>query len=174
MKKIILAFTTFFLFQCEKDTLELNENVSELQHDSDKNLRVNINKDSDGFLELGEKIINPYSIPNMEKALKSLKDKKIDTKDFKVKENYVYVKVLPRNEAEFNLLNSDNEIDLFEYPLDYIIKKQGNKYHDPSLKNSNYTWLYCAVPITKTFDKKLKVEELEKLYLPFGNGKNDE
>jgi hypothetical protein len=98
----------------------------------------------------------------------------MDTKDFKIKENYLYVRVLPSNESEFNKVNSDTEIDLFEYPLDYTIKKRGNKYHDPSLKDSNYTWLYCAVPITKTFDKNLKVEVLEKLFLPFGNGKDDE
>lgn len=174
MKRLILIFATLFLFQCEKDTIGLTESVKNLTQDTDKNLRVNVSRDSDGFLELGEKIVNPYSIPNMEKALKSLKEKKMDTKDFKIKENYLYVRVLPSNESEFNKVNSDTEIDLFEYPLDYTIKKRGNKYHDPSLKDSNYTWLYCAVPTTKAFDKNLKVEVLEKLFLPFGNGKDDE
>jgi hypothetical protein len=48
-------------------------------------LRVNVSRDSDGFLELGEKIVNPYSIPNMEKALKSLKEKKWILKILKLK-----------------------------------------------------------------------------------------
>lgn len=63
---------------------------------------------------------------------------------------------------------------MFEYPLDYEIKKQGNKYKDKTLGNSDYTWLYCAVPTKKAFDKSLKVEVLEELFLPFGNGREDE
>jgi hypothetical protein len=174
MKKLLLICLTLFLFQCEKDNLKSIQNVNIVEDELTKNSRLQVNKDSDAFLELGEKIINPYSIPNMEKALQSMKDKKKDIKDFKIKENYLYVRILPENEEEFNIVNTDKEIDLYEYPLDYKIKKQGNKYKDPTLKNSNYTWLYCAVPITKVFDKRLKLEVLEKLFLPFGNGKDDE
>lgn len=173
MKKLILILSTLFLFQCEKDNLNSYTLVNHNGQSSDKSLRISGDKDSDDFLELGEKIINPYTISNMERALEILKIKKIDTKNIHIKANYLYVRILPKNEEEFNIVNSDSEIDLFEYPLDYKIKKQGNKYKDPSSKDSNYTWLYCAIPITKEFDKKIKVEILEKLYLPFGNGKED-
>jgi hypothetical protein len=59
-------------------------------------------------------------------------------------------------------------------PLDYEILKQGNKYKDKTVITNKFTWIYCAVPISKKFDAKIKIEILDELYLPFGNGKEKE
>jgi hypothetical protein len=174
IKKIVLILSTLCLFHCEKDISSIpSQQISE-PLTQNKNLRIDVsNKETDEPLELGEKLINPYSINNMEKSLNILKEKKLAKSDFIVHINYLYVRILPENEEQFKLINSDPELDLFEYPLDYSIAKRGNEYKDPQIKNSDYTWLYCAVPTSKVFDKEINVQVLEQLFLPFGNGKND-
>jgi hypothetical protein len=174
------VFTTmialFFTVACEKPLTdnELLQDDAALSSDESQ-LRKGEKVDySDGELALGEKLTNPYSVKNMKTALQNLRKQSDGFKELKIEPNYFYVRVLPTNEEEFNLINSDESVDVFEYPLDYEIKKQGNKYKDKTLGDSNYTWLYCAVPTKKAFDKSLKVEVLEELFLPFGNGKTDE
>ena len=107
----------------------------------------------------------------MDKALKSLKSKGIKSSLSKIEGNYYYVRLLPKTDDEYNLINSDPSIDIYEYPLDVEIVKQGNKYKDKSVGNNKFTWIYCAVPKNKKFSTKIKIEILDELYLPFGNGK---
>lgn len=169
-----LLVTCFTLFSCQKeDEIQKNNQVQDAST-LRKGERLTREKFTDEQLILGAKLENPYSIKNMEKASKSLKDKGKDIKNIKIIHNYLYVRLLPKNESEFNKINADKSIEIFEYPLDYEIKKQGNKYKDPLLKESKYTWLYCAVPSNKVFDKEIKLEILEYLFLPFGNGKGNE
>ncbi len=166
----------FFAVACEKPLVDnelATDDVATLNGDSQLRKGEKISY-SDGELELGKKLENPYSVKNMKTALQNLRKQSDEFKELKIEPNYYYVRVLPTNEAEFNLINSDESVDLFEYPLDYEIKKQGNKYKDKTLGDTNYTWLYCAVPTKKAFDNSLKVEVLEELFLPFGNGREDD
>lgn len=126
---------------------------------------------SDSDLVLGRKLENPYSTVNMKKAAERLRSKGQDL-PVSIVTNYYYVRFLPSSDEEYDKLNADTTVDLFEYPLDYEIAKQGNSYRDPSLStDAKFTWLYAAIPVEnlKRFD--LKLEVLEELYLPFGNGK---
>jgi pimeloyl-CoA synthetase len=112
IKKIVLILSTLCLFHCEKDISSIpSQQISE-PLTQNKNLRIDVsNKETDEPLELGEKLINPYSINNMEKSLNILKEKKLAKSDFIVHVNYLYVRILPENEEQFKLINSDPELD---------------------------------------------------------------
>lgn len=163
----------FFLFGCEKEKLgESNNSILLYDYLANSNARTTDSKktDSDDEMVLGKKLENPYSLKNMEKAFNSLKGKGLKINLDKIQSNYFYVRLLPKTDDEYNLINSDPSIDTYEYPLDYEILKQGNKFRDKAVGNNKFTWVYCAIPKTKKFDQKIKMEIIDELFLPFGNG----
>jgi hypothetical protein len=110
----------------------------------------------------------------MEIALNSLARKSSKNPIGKIEGIYIYIRILPTTDDQYNLINSDPSIDTYEYPLDYEIVKQGNKYKDKTVSTNKFTWIYCAVPKSKKFGAKIKIEILDELYLPFGNEKETE
>lgn len=168
---LLIPLLILFLIQCDEqsfiETSELDKENNQDFIQSD----IKIGEIPESILLLGEKLENPYKTQNMDKALKSLKSKGKRTPLDEIETNYLYVRFLPKTNEEYNAINGDSTIDTYEYPLDYEIAKAGNKYQDKDLKNEKFSWIYCAIPIEKTFDKNIKMEILEELFLPFGNGK---
>lgn len=175
MKKHFLSAITTFLFitvlGCKEQLIKTIEK-SETPFDqslNNLNARKKLSND-DSEMVLGRKLENPYSIENMKKAYLSLKKVDNSIKDYIIKENFLYVRFLPKNKGEFDILNKDESIDIFDYPLDYEIIKVGNRYKDKNLQNEQFSWYYCAIPIDFEFPKNFKYEILDKLFLPKGNG----
>lgn len=168
MKKIIVLILFVTVIQsCHKPEIEI------LPKSLNSSARVDGNRPDEGEMIL-EKVNNPYEIKNMQKALKSLALKNNEAKLLKVEANYMYIRILPKNRDEYNIVNGDSTMDVFEYPLDYKIVKKGNKYKDKSLVNSEFTWMYAAVPISKNLKNNIKTEVIDLLYLTEGNGRDDE
>ena len=156
---------------CDNNVVILEKENESSAFLSKERLSVQV-KYSDSEIILGKKLENPYSVKNMEKAAQSLQSKGLAHIPVDIKTNYYYTRFLPETNEEYDKLNADETIDLFEYPLDYEIVKQGNSYMDKSLpSNAKFTWLYAAISIEKINRYNLKYEILEELYLPFGNGK---
>ena len=106
-----------------------------------------------GIIVLGEKLTNAYSVTNMQAAYTQLKSKKGDSvPTVRVTCTHWYVKLIPRNAAELELLKKDTSLVLFDFPLDYKITRMGSYYHDPArtrhrpnlLLHYNSRWLYLA------------------------------
>jgi hypothetical protein len=121
---------------------------------------------------LGKKLEIPYALNVVERVQNSLKTKNTKYKSIEVKENYYYVRFLPKNAEEYDLINTDSTIHTFDHPLDYEVIKQGNKYKDALLKDSNYQYIYCVIPTDKKV-KQVQMDILERLYIPFGSGGKD-
>lgn len=176
-KKFLVFFfllvIPLIVFNC-KDKFQPDEILRETtfvnSSNSLSNAKINY---SDDEMVLGKKLEIPYKISNVEKSQSSLKTSSKEYKPIKIVENYYYVRLLPKNEEEHNLINSDSTINTFNHPLDYEVVKQGNKYKDPSLKESKYSYIYCVIPVDKKFNG-VKTDILERLYIPFGSGANDE
>ena len=121
--------------------------------------------------KLGEKLENPYSIPIMNKAYKAVKAKFGNLPNVSIKANYRYVRFLPKDNTEFDLLFSleNEDFILFDYPLDYEITQYGDYYHDPSISLDKPTWLYTVVPINYTKPTaiaEIQYQALEDIYIP--------
>lgn len=108
----------------------------------------------------------------MNKALKELA--KTDSRFSKdiVVHNYNYVRIEAQMEETQLAIEDRKDIDLFNYPLDYKIKKTGMKFTENG-KKTPFQVYWAATPTNYKFPEGLDITVLEKLYLPFGNGKED-
>ena len=159
---ILFAILLIGFYSCQKDKENKplsNEEVEMKSTDADK---------TDGFTVLGEQLENPYSIESMNKAYENLKNSGIYTPpDFCIEKTHLYLRFLPRDEKEFELLKESMTLDLYDIPLDYEILVEGNFYHDKSLPDSSITWQYCAIEVDKYTDlPNIHVEILADLYIP--------
>ena len=120
------------LMSCSQDDLDLMRGVdyqygSDLTHDK---------------IVLGDRLENPYKKENMQRAFKSLYPTKADRVDLKTTD--LYVRFLPADEAEYDLLTSLG-LELVDHPMDYDIAVEGDWYHDPQIPEGNVTWQYAVV-----------------------------
>lgn len=109
----------------------------------EEDIQQKIIKDVSTSIKLGQQINDPYRLENMQQAYynlygNSLKNQLLPT--------HKYIRFLPKNESELDLLKSDTSIVLYDYPLDYEINESEGAYHDASLPDTCITWQYTVVP----------------------------
>ncbi len=125
--------TALLLTSCSKDGMETGHRLNyeygrDIPHEK---------------IVLGDRLENPYTTENMTRALHSLYPTKADRVE--VKTTNLYVRFLPANEEEFELLK-ELTTDLMDHPLDFDILVEGDWYHDPEISEGNVTWQYAVVP----------------------------
>lgn len=135
------------LTSCSKDFVPKQEEISK-----------------DNQIVLGEKLENPYSLINMQKALDNLANREGLKSVSELQPTHLYVRFLPKDSAEYNSLLKDTTLVLFSYPLDYVVS-EGVNYHDPSLAENQITWQYTKVPTNYVFPS-VEHEVIEELYIP--------
>jgi hypothetical protein len=121
------------------------------------------------MMVLGDQLNNPFTVENMQLAIAGLKNS--DPSMFsqfpeKLNATHYYVRFLPQDETQLEVLLHDTTLLLSDYPLDYEIKSEGTFYHDPALASSDFTYLYSAVPANHQFPSGIKNEILAQLFLP--------
>ncbi len=100
MKKILLFIQFILLFAaCLRDNEIISENDNVTNFPKEQ-------KETDGMMVLREKLENPYSIANMEKAYAELV-KTRGARDFKIETTDLYVRFLPKNSTELSELQKD-------------------------------------------------------------------
>jgi len=155
MKKLMLAILLLLFFACSNDESEMNNDLhtkSEILYEDE--------------IVLGEKLPNPYSVLNMKEALTILKNRGVNTTGIEVETTDVYVRFLPVDTSQLEQLNSNKDIVFFDYPLDYEVLKYGSYYHDPSITENEYTWLYTTVPSDFQYPENIQYEKLEDCFIP--------
>lgn len=153
---VALALLNFLLLtSCLKEDFTPKEpaNVIDASILSDHN-------QTEGAIVLGKKLEDPYALKNMEAAYERLKSSNPNTPDLNIKATHKYLRFLPKDETEWQLLKKDTNLVLYDFPLDQEIVIQGTYYHDPDLPETSITWQYCVVP------KKYEIPNIhhEKLY----------
>ena len=114
------------------------------------------------MIVLGDRLEDPYSVSNVEAALVSLYPSKAGRVDLKPTD--IYVRFLPRTEAEYDRLVSAG-IHLTDHPLDYEIVREGDYYHDPSLDEDAITWQYAVLKPDFNIPKDIPYELLDECYI---------
>lgn len=162
MKKLKLNIAVFLalliaISGCQKDDI-VTEPITETEE----------SQFQEGMIQLGKKLENPYTVENMRKAYQNLSDNQL--KSANVNESYIdvthlYVRFLPKNFEELEVLKQDTTLTLFDFPLDYEIEEGGTYYHDPELPDTTITWQYCAVEKVFSFPN-VQYEVLAELFLP--------
>jgi len=118
---------------------------------------------------LGNKLVNAYSVDNMKIAYNNLKARnavnaEIVT-DFEINASHLYVRFLPTDSADTELLRNDTTLELFDYPLDYEMLQDGSYYHDPAIPDNKPTWQYTTVPVDYNFPD-VQYEIIESCFIP--------
>ena len=94
------------------------------------------------MIVLGGRLDNPYTTANVRRAYKAVYPTKsedaVNTTDY-------YVRFLPKNQAEFDLIASLG-VEMLDHPVDYEVISEGDYYHDPSVPDTDITWQYAVVP----------------------------
>lgn len=112
---------------------------------------------------LGAKLTNPYSVKIMQDAADALVQPGYPV--LQIAPTDLYVRFLPKDSADLNILYNIEQLELFDYPLDYEILEEGDYYHDPSLPENSPTWLYTTVKPDYKFPD-VQYEILEECYIP--------
>ena len=145
------AFMLTFMSGCYKDDATSNETT----------------ETTDPLTEtvLGDKLENPYTVENMQKAYDELQEEgaTMSTKSsVEITTTDYYVRFLPANDEELQILENDS-LNLFPYPLDYEIEEEGDYYSDGDTTEGQ--WYYTSVPVDYNFPD-IKYEILADLFLP--------
>ena len=122
----------------------------------------------EGEIRLGEKINSPVTLRNMQRAADSLAQRNgmVLRSATQLEATHLYVRFLPKDSAEYELLVGDTLLDPTPYPWDYELT-EGDSYHDPSLPWDAYQWQYTVVPAEHDLGKyEIDYEVLEELYMP--------
>ncbi|MDO6517773.1 hypothetical protein [Zobellia uliginosa] len=132
--------------------------------------------------KLGEKINNPFTVVNMQKAYNNLiangtVNKQVgsisEMNGVSIQASHYYYRFLPKDSTEYLTLVNDEILDIENEPLDYEIEESGEGYFDPSLNPSlPYSYQYAIFPADYDFPTHIKHEKLEEMYFPLN--KEDE
>jgi len=129
---------------------------------------------NEGMIVLGEKLENPYSLQNMTRAYESLSENgglKSSDKGKEIKPTHLYVRFLPKNREELEMLWAEKKLEFFDYPLDYELLNTGTYYRDPSIPEGKPGWMYTVVPAGFKFPA-VEYELIEECVIPKEENKN--
>lgn len=149
---LFLCFS-FVIWSCQKDDALNPLNVIKADGSETDEEEV-----YDGLTVLGAQEANPYSTQNMRYAYNVLvSEGDIQPGIVPMDATHLYIRTRPTSEEELNSILSCNDLDLFDYPLDYEIVSQGTYYHDPTIPDSEYTYIYTVIPMGYPFPATYEV-----------------
>jgi len=91
------------IIACERNDLPLNDEPLSSEFENNNGMTV-----------LGEKLDNPYSVENMEKAYINLRSSGSETPEIQIETTHLYIRFLPKNYDELSLLKTDSTLILYE------------------------------------------------------------
>ena len=177
-KTLIAIICIVALFQSCKKCAEMPETINQTTS------TIDYKKTAGVAIELGEKKKNAYSIESFMNAYLSLKKKEAQQRKSEnnwssflpdqqtmtqiLVPNTKYLRVLPRNEDEYDALRDQNPTRVFyDFPIEYEITVQGNYYHDPSLPDTQITWQYVVLRNDENISISFQKQTVETdIFLP--------
>lgn len=170
---LIYLILSFSIIACKKDLENSKpEDVQNIPVSTDPTLSYETRAKQP--LILGQQKNNPFSVQNMKIALDSLRAYAKDDDDgsmrlkslseIEVKPTDLYVRFLPLDSNQYKTLMGDTTLTLFDFPLDYEIKQNGDFYHDSTI-TTPYTWQYTTVKPGFTPPTGIKYEVLSELFI---------
>jgi len=165
---VLAILTTAWLFSsCTKD--ESLEGVSAPKKESNQNPDPDLTFRSQGegseatYTTLGARRENPFTVDNMNTAKTNLYGAGAQP----ISPTHRYIKFLPSAPEHLVSLEdweTEEQIPLFDFPLEYEVVAMGEYYIDPGVTDSIYTYQYASIPIG-TGLPDVPFEVIDDLYL---------
>lgn len=105
---------------------------------------------------------DPFAIHNIIKAYENLRAGDPSVPVLHIAPNNLYLRFLPENESEFELLRNDTTLTLYDYPLNADISE--GEFSGVSAQNS-LPYQYCVVPEGKQLPP-VKYELIYEVFIP--------
>ncbi len=126
--------------------------------------------ETDVFQTLGKKLENPYTLKVMQQAWDNIQpglysQGRINDEDLTLEPTHYYIKFMPKTEVEFELLQADTTLDLYNYPLEYEINEGLNNYRDPEIPEGQPNYQYTAFPLHKPIPN-IDYEIISEIFIP--------
>ena len=163
---VALISTVVFHSSCN-DKEELLTSEPEFDQNSISSLTTG--EEAEELMEFAPPSENPYTIPNMQRALDSLSkvnENECDLTLFDIRITHKYIKFKPQDSAQYGLLIQDTTLELFDYPLDRKLIKAGTYYQDLSLTEGQPNYQWTAVKVDKQLPAGVPFDVLAELYIP--------
>jgi hypothetical protein len=110
----------------------------------------------------------------MTKAYESLYEKgRLKSSEIgkEIKPTHLYIRFLPKNNQDLELLWAEKKLEFFDYPLDYELLNEGTYYRDPSIPEGKPGWMYTVVPVGYKIPN-VEYELIEECVIPKEESKN--
>lgn len=172
---LLILIIGFSVVSCENKLIDeilsnrssLNKTTSARDPDIDDEEEPPMYNEDD-MIVLGNQRDNPYEIDNMLYAysLIGYLSHNFLVGDEEPEVNTIYYRVLPTDSSDLAIISADTTVLYFDFPLDYDITQWGSYYHDPTVLDSAYTWLYAVVPAGHQLPQVSNLEVLQECYIP--------
>jgi len=129
---------------------------------------ANFKESESANFKKGKKIVNPYTTKRMETARQTLLDEgQVDgnlLNEIQIKTTDLYVKFKIKSADEYDKLATEDELELFPYPLDYDYGDVHGVIVDPEA-GEKPEWLYTVVKPDYNFSS-IHYKIIDELFLP--------
>jgi hypothetical protein len=115
----------------------------------------------DSGIVLGNKLVNPYTLTNMQNAVNILNGTNAQT----LVANHLYVRFKPNTPEQIEAIEDNEGLELQDYPMDYAILQDGDYYQDPNQGPEVMNWLYTVVPVGYVAPAGIQYEIITPLFL---------
>lgn len=175
LKILVGLLVVMSIYACTEDFDSFEENASPEFIEANFSAEFSDEKpDIHSKIILGEKLINPYSVENMQAAFNyynaNVPDSPFQRK--KISATHYYIKILPVEEEHLVLIDSldksdqENAFVLHDFPLEYEILQEGDYYVEPTSENDLYHPTYTVIPVGYQMLGNLPYQIIEQLYYP--------
>lgn len=110
---------------------------------------------------------NPYSVENMQKAAIHI-SRLHGTQPRPIYATHEYVRFLPQDSTEVDILEDELMLELVNYPLDRLLSDQEVEFYSSDRING-YTWQYAVVPKNFNYPTDIRYEVLQDVYMESGD-----
>ncbi|CAM3802716.1 hypothetical protein FLGE108171_15500 [Flavobacterium gelidilacus] len=163
LKLIAIVAIVFQFYSCENEPVELNSTTKDVSNS--------------GNSVLGKKKINPFTIENMQKAYQSLLNNPTASKypnsgeyyrsnfsGYQIETTHYYVRFHPQDSIQYDKIANDSILAVSDVPFEYDIDTDGEKYQDPSLIGTDFTYYYSVCPIDYQVPEGVPYEIITNLH----------
>lgn len=110
---------------------------------------------------LGNQLVNPYTLTNMQNAVNILNGTNAQT----LVANHLYVRFKPTTTEQIEAIEDNEELELQDHPMDYAVLQDGDYYQDPNQGPEEMNWLYTVVPVGYVAPAGIQYEIITPLFL---------
>lgn len=156
LKFISISFVVcIILSSCQKENFISDESTQETENNL---ITPSISQE----IILGQQIGNSFSVDNMKLAYQKIG---LKSKADNLEANALYVKLLPANADDISKIETDTNLVIFDFPLDYEIIQEGDYYIEPGIVDTFLNPRYVIVKEEEELPD-MPYEIKDELYVP--------